>query len=67
MDHSELVFITLNSTKDAASMDPQQRWTLEAAYRAMENCKPDILCPRSMMNVWLSSISRDTSRKDRWD
>ncbi|KAF7535686.1 hypothetical protein G7054_g5162 [Neopestalotiopsis clavispora] len=25
------------TTKDAASMDPQQRWTLEAAYRAMEN------------------------------
>lgn len=25
------------TTKEAASMDPQQRWTLETTYRAMEN------------------------------
>lgn len=27
------------TAKEAATIDPQQRWTLEAAYRAFENGK----------------------------
>lgn len=33
----------LKERKEAASMDPQQRWMLETMYRAMENGMPLII------------------------
>ncbi|KAH8721497.1 polyketide synthase PksD [Phaeosphaeriaceae sp. PMI808] len=57
------------TSKEAASMDPQQRWLLETAYCALENgmsyipfSLPSLLVSRSQTGVFAASMSDDYVR-----
>lgn len=50
------LFQLLKPPTDAAAMDPQQRWLLEAAYRAMENGEFLCLIPPKSFHVNASNI-----------
>ncbi|KAK3343522.1 fatty acid synthase S-acetyltransferase [Lasiosphaeria hispida] len=56
------------TAKEAASMDPMQRWTLEASYRAFENAGIPVETLRgSRTAVFSASMSDDYSRMTAQD
>ncbi|KAI4948187.1 hypothetical protein J4E91_006181 [Alternaria rosae] len=58
----DAAFFSITS-KEAASMDPQQRWLLETSYKALENAgiPPETLAG-SQTSVFAASMSDDYSR-----